>query len=85
MALVTNGLPATSRSLSSTAPLGGSTGSPEFALPAAQRDSGKLFDVDVHEFAGPVGVNASNLAAGWPVNPSQLVQPVADQHGMHGG
>ena len=60
-------------------------GAPEFALPAAQRDSGKLFDVDVHEFAGPVGVNASNLAAGWPVNPSQLVQPVADQHGMHGG
>ena len=37
-------------------------GAPEFALPAAQRDSGKLFDVDVHEFAGPVGVNASNLA-----------------------
>ncbi len=37
-------------------------GAPEFALPAAQRDSGKLFDVDVHEFAGPVGRLSSGLA-----------------------
>jgi len=50
---------------------------PEHAMPAASRDPGELFDIDVHQLAASRGLDAADHTAGGPIHPPQAVAPVA--------
>jgi hypothetical protein len=51
---------------------------------APGRNPAQFLDINVHEFARPVGVNTPNDLTGRVIHPREPVEPVPAQHSMHG-